>query len=249
MTRRTAIIADANTHVGPPLAKLLGERDHDLVLGEPSSTLVEELRASQPGTRFEAVHGVENLADPESIGRLVDSAHSRFGRFDCACIRTGRILRGSFLESTPEDLELEVEANLTAVYMALKGLLPPLIEHGGGQIMIITSATGAHPQNGSSLYSATRAAANMLVKNVALEVAPHGISLNALGTNFLEYPGFLNASGATEPATRKAIESRIPLRRLGQPEEVAHFCASLLDGKSTFQTGQFFSFAGGWGQG
>jgi 3-oxoacyl-[acyl-carrier protein] reductase len=125
-------------------------------------------------------------------------------------------------------------------------LLPPMLEAGRGQIVIVTSATGAKPSPKLPLYSATRAAANMLVKNVALAVAGSGVTINAIGTNFLDYPWFRAASGADDPEARKRIEKSVPLGRLGKPEEVAHFCATLLDGRSCFQTGQFFSLSGGW---
>ena len=86
----------------------------------------------------------------------------------------------------------------------------------------------------------------MLVKNVALDVADKGIIVNAAGTNFLDYPGFVEASGAADPKIRKRIESSIPVGRLGRPDEAAHFCAGLLDGQNMFQTAQFFSLSGGW---
>ena len=121
-----------------------------------------------------------------------------------------------------------------------------MLEAGHGQIVIVTSATGVKPSPLVPLYSATRAAANMLVKNVALEVAGRGVTVNAVGTNYLDYPWFREATGASDPHVRKAIEENIPLRRLGKPEEIAHFCAALLDGRCAFQTGQFFSLSGGW---
>ena len=111
----------------------------------------------------------------------------------------------------------------------------------------MTSASGASPTPGAALYSATRAAANMLVRNAALRVAKQGVTVNAIGTNHLDYPGYRAATGADDPVIRAKIESRVPIRRLGRPEEVAHFCAALLDGVNRFQTGQFFSLSGGWG--
>jgi 3-oxoacyl-[acyl-carrier protein] reductase len=62
----------------------------------------------------------------------------------------------------------------------------------------------------------------------------------------MDYPSFLEDTGAIDPEVRKQIESKIPLRRLCKPEEAAHFVATLIDGVGTFQTGQFFSIDGGW---
>ena len=86
----------------------------------------------------------------------------------------------------------------------------------------------------------------MLIKNVALEVARHGVQINAVGTNFMDFPEFLRASGGNDPAVRTKIEAAVPMKRLGTVEECAAFCMAFLDGTSQFTTGQFVGYAGGW---
>jgi 3-oxoacyl-[acyl-carrier protein] reductase len=121
-----------------------------------------------------------------------------------------------------------------------------MVEAGVGQVLVITSASAARPTPGAPLYSAARAGATMLVKNVALEMARHHVQVNAVGTNFMDFPEFLKASGATDPEVRKKIEAQVPLGRLGTLDEFASFCMPYLDGTSRFATGQFVAFAGGW---
>ena len=86
----------------------------------------------------------------------------------------------------------------------------------------------------------------MLVKNVAMEMARHGIQVNAVGTNFMDFPEFLAASGASDPEIRTKIEAQVPLGRLGTMAEFASFCMPFVDGSSRFTTGQFVAYAGGW---
>jgi 3-oxoacyl-[acyl-carrier protein] reductase len=86
----------------------------------------------------------------------------------------------------------------------------------------------------------------MLVRNVAMEMARHRIQVNAVGTNFMDFPEFLKASGATDPEIRAKIESQVPLGRLGTMNEFASFCMPFVDGTSRFTTGQFVAYAGGW---
>ena len=122
-----------------------------------------------------------------------------------------------------------------------------MVAQSSGQVVVFTSATGARPEPMVSLYAATRAGANALVRAVGLEHAPDGVTVNAIGTNYMDFPGFLRATGAdTDPDRRAAIEAQVPMRRLGTLDELAEFTAVLLDGRSRFQTGQFFSFSGGW---
>lgn len=244
MARRVALITDTNLHLGPDLARVLASREHDLVLGDPLPGLVDEVRAL--GADVVALDGMMDLGDGSAIARLIAAGLDRFGHLDAACVRTGTIIGGRLMDATLEQLQTLQRANQEAVFHALQALMAVMVPAGAGQIVIVTSATGRRPSPASALYSATRAGANMMVKAAALDVADKGVCINALGTNFLDYPGFIKANGADDPEVRSQVEKRTPMRRLGRTDEVAHFAASLLDGGNQFQTGQFFSLSGGW---
>lgn len=242
--RRVAVLGNGSFYVGPELARALAARGHDLVLGDPTDELVAELEAT--GAAVEAVAGVSNLAKPGAADRLVQAALDRFGRIDSAAAFTGVIVTGRFVNSTLEDLQSVVHTCLEAPYLFLKAVVDPMVAQGDGQILLITSAAGARPTPGAPLYSAARAGATMLARNVAQEVARHGVQVNAVGTNFMDFPEFLAASGATDPAVRAKIEAQVPLGRLGTMDEFAAFCLPFVDGSSRFTTGQFVAYAGGW---
>ena len=243
-TRRVALIADAGSYVGPDLARLLAARGHDLVLGDPAAGLVDELTAL--GADVEAVDGVRDLAEPDAASRLVAAATSRFERLDAAVAASGQIVIGRFVKSSLDDLRTVLRGCVEAPYLFLQAVLPPMIEAGDGQVLVITSASAARPTPGAPLYSAARAGATMLAKNVAGEVARHGVQVNAVGTNFMDFPGFITANRAEDPEVRAKLESQVPLGRLGTMEEFASFCMPFLDGTSRFTTGQFVAYAGGW---
>ncbi len=243
-TRRVAIVGDGAFYVGPALARSLAARGHDLVIGDADAELVSEL--TKAGATVEAVPGVRNLTKPESAPRLVEAALERFGRVDSAVAFSGQIVTGRFVNSTLDDLRTVVGGCLEAPYHFLKAAVAPMIERGDGQILVITSAAAARPTPGAPLYSAARAGATMLTKNVASEVARHGVQVNAVGTNFMDFPEFLAASGATNPEVRAKLEAQVPLGRLGTMEEFASFCMPFIDGTSRFTTGQFVAYAGGW---
>ena len=174
------------------------------------------------------------------------AARTRFGRIDSAAAFSGRVVTGKFLDSTLEDLHSVVQGCLEAPYHFLKAVVPVMVEQGDGQVLVMTSATAARPSRGASLYSSARAGATMMVKNVAAEVARNGVQVNAVGTNFMDFPEFLRASGANDPEIRARIEAAVPLGRLGTVEEFASFCMPFIDGTSKFTTGQFIAYAGGW---
>ena len=242
--RRVALIADAGFYVGPALSRLMAERGHDLVLGDPAPELVEELTAG--GTLVEVVEGARDLSEPDAAERLVAAGLGRFGRIDSATAFSGMIVVGRFLESSVEDLHTVVKGCMEAPYRFLRAVVPVMVERGEGQVLVITSASAAKPTPGAPLYSSARAGATMLVRNVAGEVARTGVQVNAVGTNFMDFPEFLRANRITDDESRARVEAMVPMRRLGTMEEFAAFCGPYIDGTSRFTTGQFTAYAGGW---
>ena len=242
--RRVALVANANFFVGPDLARGLARGGHDLVVGDPADGLVEELEGT--GATVEVVRGVGDLADPSAAAALVAAALGRFGRLDAATAFSGRVVTGRFTSSTLDDLRAVTSGCLEAPYHFLRAVIDPMVEQRAGQVLLLTSAAGGRVTPGAPLYSAVRAGANHLVRNVAAEVARHGVQVNAVGTNFMDFPEFLRASGATDPAVREKIEGQVPMGRLGTVEECAALCLGFLDGTCGFVTGQFVAHDGGW---
>lgn len=242
--RRVTVINDGRFYAGPPLARFLAAKGDDMVIGDAPETLIQELHSL--GIDAVSVKGVNSRGNTHGFQDLVSAAMETFGRIDSASMFSGQIITGSLLKSTREDLDALYEGCLVAPYEFLKAVLPVMKDQQSGQVLIITSASGARPTPGAPLYSSLRAAASMLARNAAGEMAKHGVQVNAVGTNFMDFPEFLRASGATDPEVRRKIESQVPLQRLGTLEEFASFCMPYLDGTSTFATGQFVSFSGGW---
>ncbi len=227
-----AIINDARAYVGPAMATRLASAGFDLVLGRADDDLAAATGALVVGSD-----------DPDEV---VAAALERHGRIDSAVGFTGRIVVGRFLKSTVDDLRAAMTGCLEAPYRFLRAVVPPMVEQGSGQVLLLTSAAGARPTPGAPLYSAARAGANMLVRNVAEEVAAKGVQVNAVGTNFMDFPGFLAANKAEDPEGRARVEAQVPMKRLGSLDELAHLCMAFVDGGSRFTTGQFVGFAGGW---
>lgn len=255
--RPVALITMATGYVGPALARTMADRGFDLVLhgvdGEglmvgveaPFSDQVPDLESR--GAKVLTVSDVD-LTTRDGNQALVSKGLEHFGRLDSACLVTGTIVTGKFLDMTEAQWSLIKATNLDMVFHGLQAVLPPMVEAESGQCVVFTSSTGGRPDPMVSIYGGTRAGANGIVRAVGLEQARKGIQVNAIGTNYMDFPGFLKASRAdNDPERRAAIESQVPLRRLGTMEELSGVTANLLDGSNRFQTGQFFDFSGGWG--
>ena len=245
--KRVAILFDSWNHMMPALAREMVRRNHDLVLGDArDKELVKELK--EMGAMVEVVDDTEDQTRPETFQKLVDRAQEAFGGFNSACIRTGTHVNASVLTGEEKDLDTVYAGNLKSVFFALRAVVPPLVRQKSGQVIINTSAAAIRPQPPQALYCATRAAANALVRATGIEVAPHGVTINATGTAGMEYPSYLQMVGADkDPEKRKQAMAEFPMQRFIQPEDAASFVATLIDGTATGQTGQFFPIDAGWG--
>jgi 3-oxoacyl-[acyl-carrier protein] reductase len=245
--KRVAIINDALMQIGPPLARSFAKKGYNLVIAQPVEGLVKECEGH--GAKVIVVPGIEQHGPnderrPDSTQKLVDAAMKEFGGFDSAYIRTAEHGPGDIFDINAENMQKMYEGNFLAVVYALQSVLPPLMDKGAGQVLILTSASSTQPLSDFIGYSAMRAAANTLIQGAAMTAAPRGVCVNAFGTNFLNYPDAVESYGGPEKLA--AVASNIPLGRFGEPEEMAHLAMALLDGHNMFTTGQSFMVAGGY---
>ena len=251
--RRVALITDTAQHIGPYVAKKLAERGHDLVISDPN-VVIEGAETSAPnlvaelkemGGRVEVVD-IDDVNKEGRVQKLVDHAMKVFGGFDSAFIRPGVHIVGPWDKATAKDLMDSAEGNLLSTQYALQAIVPPLVAQGSGQVLIEVSATGAKDFPNVAVYGATRAAAKYLINQVALDVAKHGVTVNGMGSMFCDYPGYRNSLNVNTPEALAEACKDIPMGRLGQPEEMAHLAAALLDGGCNYYTAQFLNMSGGW---
>jgi 3-oxoacyl-[acyl-carrier protein] reductase len=245
--KRVAIVNDALMQIGPPLVRSFAKMGYNLVIAQPAKGLVKECEGH--GAKVIVVPGIEqhgpnDESRPGSTQKLVDAAMKEFGGFDSAYIRTAQHMPGDIFKINAKDMQQLYECNFLAVVYSLQSLLPPLMDKGAGQIVILTSASSEQALSDFIGYSAMRAAANTLIQGAAMTAAPKGVCVNAFGTNFLNYPDAVEGYGG--PEKMAAVTSNIPLGRFGEPEEMAHLAMALLDGHNMFTTGQSFMVAGGY---
>jgi len=247
--KRVIIINDALLQIGPPLARTFAKKGYNLVIAQPAKGLVKECEGH--GAKVIVVPGIEQHGPnderrPDSTQKLVDAAMKEFGGFDSAYIRTAQHMPGDIFKINAENMQLLYEGNFLAVVYSLQALLPPLMEKGAGQVLILTSASSEQALSDFAGYSAMRAGANTLIQCAAMTAAPKGVCVNAFGTNFLNYPDAVESYGGKDKMA--AVASNIPLGRFGEPEEMAHFATALLDGYNMFTTGKSFMVAGGYNE-
>jgi len=249
--KRVAIVTDTQLNMGPYVAQEFAKRGYGLVIADVKKGLEKELK-DLGAHKVVVVPGIEQEAPndegrPGVLQKVVDAAMAEFGGYDSVFIRTAWHGGKNILEETPENMQLSYNQNVMAVLYGLQAVLPPLVEGGGGQVVVQTSATGEKPHPGLVSYSVMRAAANMMCRCAALTVAEKNVTVNVVGTNFMNYPGFKHTLGADkDPKIMAALLEEIPTGRLGETREAAHFAMALLDGHNMYTTGNFYPVTGGF---
>jgi len=245
--RRVAILNDTLLQIGAPLAIELAKAGHDLVIGQPEKGLVKKLE--ELGSKVVVIEGIEqegpnDETHPEHAQKFIDAANMNFGGFDSAYFRTALHGGADILNVTKEQLQKSFDSNFVAVVTILQSVLPPLMEAGQGQVMILTSASAVRGPYDFIPYVSLRAGANNLIKSAAMTAAEKGVCVNAFGTNYLNYPDAIESYGGKDKMAH--VESKLPIGRMGEPEEAAHLAVAFLDGKNMFTTGQAIMIDGGY---
>lgn len=146
-------------------------------------------------------------------------------------------------DTTPEDLDRVVAINLRSNILCAQAALPAMKQAGKGRIVSISSRAALGKELRTA-YSATKAGVIGMTRTWALELAPLGITVNAIGPGPIETELFRSANPHNSPRTRAIIEG-VPVRRLGQPEDIAHAAAFFLSDEASFVTGQVLYVCGG----
>lgn len=176
-------------------------------------------------------------ADAAAIQAAVDTTLHHYGRLDVAVVNAGVLRPGTIEEYTLADLDTTLAVNVRGVFLAIQAAVKPMKE--GGRIITIGSNTAVRTGHaGSSVYAMSKAAVASMVQNLALDLAPRGITINNI------QPGPV-ATDMTASIVEQ-ITSLVPLQRIGKPEEIASLAAWLAGESSGYMTGSSLTIDGGF---
>jgi 3-oxoacyl-[acyl-carrier protein] reductase len=184
-----------------------------------------------------------DLADAKAVFELVQQLDRDWGRLDILIHNAGYFPLTPFAEITPAILERTLAVNLSALFWLTQAALPMFQRQGNGCVLVTSSVTGprvAYP--GLSHYAASKAGVNGFVRNAALELASHQVRVNGVEPGMIATPAMDNLG---DGQVNDEIASRVPLGRLGKPEDIAGAMLFLASDLANYITGQTIVVDGG----
>jgi 2-deoxy-D-gluconate 3-dehydrogenase len=249
---RTAIVTGGAVGIGFGIVRRFVESGANVLLVDLDEKAAREALARLPGGPGSAevmrADVSEEGADEAMVARCVE----RFGGVDVLVNNAGIYPMVPVLQMTPEQLDQVYRVNVRGLVFASKAAAARMIEQGrGGSIIHISSIAAFHPSSvGLAAYGTTKAGVNQFTKNLALELAPHRIRVNAIAPGGIRTEGGVRMLQGLMPpeqvtAFLEGSAKKTPLGRLGEPEDVAHAAVFLASSASDYMTGSTLLVDGG----
>jgi NAD(P)-dependent dehydrogenase (short-subunit alcohol dehydrogenase family) len=240
---RVGLVTGASRGIGAATARALNAAGARVVLAARNERALQTLADEINGRGGRAIAVVTDVRYPESLCRMVEQTLEAFGRLDFAINNAAGGGHGPtpLADVAIADFDSAIEVSLRGVFLAMKYEIPAMLLGGGGAIVNMSSTAAQRPVGGLAGYVAAKSALIGLTRTAALDYAAHGIRVNALA------PGPVlteNLERAGSAAQRRAAAS-LPMRHLGQPEQIAAAAVWLCGPAADFVTGATLAVDGG----
>lgn len=238
---KVAIITGAGRGIGRATAIKFAKEGAKVVVCDLHPQWIEETVQLCKETRGEAFGFVADVRDMPALQRMVETTVARWGRVDCLVNNAGIVMDAQLKNMTEEQFDQVIEINLKGVYNCTKAVVDTMLRQQSGVILNASSIVGLYGNFGQTNYAAAKFGVIGMVKTWARELGRKGIRANAV------CPGFIETSIIRTIPERvlRALEEKVPLGRLGRPEEIANTFAFLASDEASYINGAVIEVSGG----
>jgi glucose 1-dehydrogenase len=245
LQNKVAIVTGAATGIGQGIAARFAAEGAAVVVdyvGKPGAADQTLNLVKQAGGRAIAVEA--DISNPAQVQALIDTTVKTFGKLDIFVNNAGIEFKHPFTEFPVEQFQKIIAVNLIGPFLCCQAAAKQMIKQGGGGRLInISSVHEDLPMPTNAPYCATKGALRMLTRTIAVELAPHQITVNNIGPGAIFTP--IDADVEANPELEKALMAEIPLGRWGKPQDVAAMAAFLASDDGAYCTGSTFFVDGG----
>ena len=241
---RVALVTGGSRGIGRAIALALAASGASVVVNyrgneAAASEVVEQITS----TNGNALAIQSDVSDPANHEALIKATTDAFGRLDILINNAGIARDNLLLRMKTDELDDVLNTNLRGVMLLTKAALRPMMKNKWGRIINMSSIIGLTGNAGQSNYAATKAGVLGFTKAIALEMASRNITANAICPGFIDTD--MTAHAMSDDLRAKAME-RIPLGRLGTPDDIANTVIFLASDAASYITGQTIAVDGGW---
>jgi NAD(P)-dependent dehydrogenase (short-subunit alcohol dehydrogenase family) len=244
LTGKVALVTGASKGLGSAIAVGLAQAGARLALCARSREGLAGTRAAVEAAGGEARTFEMDVLSRASVRDAVGAAVAELGRIDILVNNAGVNVRKPALELAEEEWDRVVDTNLKGYFLVAQAVGAHMVARRSGKVINVSSIFGAVGMNNQLAYAASKGGVGQLTKVMAIEWAPHGVTVNAVGPTYFETP--LVAALRNDPERFQFINERTPMGRWGQPEELVGTIVYLAAPASDFVTGQTVYVDGGW---
>jgi len=244
LNNEVAIITGAQSGIGRETALALARYGADIVVNyiECEQEALDVVRLVERLGRGAAAFRAD-VSDANAVQQMVDFATSRFGRIDILVNNAAISTQADLVQETEANWEKVIRTNLKGPFLCCQKIAPAMIKAKNGRIVNISSICSFQAWRNALAYSVSKAGLNMLTKTLARELACHNITVNAIAPGPVD-TAMLKRDLKTQE--REAIRQKIPLGRLGKPEDIAELVAFLASPAASWITGEIITIDGGY---
>ncbi|ADU38037.1 acetoacetyl-CoA reductase [Variovorax boronicumulans] len=241
MSKKVAYVTGGMGGIGTAICQRLHRDGFTVVAGCGPTRDHAKWLAEQKAEGFEFHASVGNVGDWQSTVEAFSAAKAAHGPIDVLVNNAGITRDRMFLKMTPEDWSAVIETNLNSMFNVTKQVVGDMVEKGWGRIINISSVNGAKGQAGQTNYSAAKAGMHGFTMALAQELANKGVTVNTVS------PGYIGTDmvKAIRQEVLDKIVATIPVKRLGEPSEIASIISWLATDEGGYSTGADFSVNGG----
>ncbi|HEX9173562.1 MAG TPA: SDR family oxidoreductase [Telluria sp.] len=243
---KVAVITGSSRGIGRAIAIRMAEQGAKVVISSRKAEACEEVASALNAAHGEgtAIAVAANISSKADLQRLVDSANKAFGKIDVlVCNAASNPYFGPMAGIQDDQFRKILENNVIANHWLIQMVVPQMLERRDGAIIIVSSIGGLRGSSGIGAYNVSKAADMQLARNLAVEYGPHNVRVNCIA------PGLIKTDFARalweDPERLAHSTANAPLRRIGEPDEIAGTAVFLASQAGSFITGQSIVVDGG----
>lgn len=239
---RVAVVTGASRGIGREVALTLAKYGADVIVNyNGSEEKAKEVVAEIETLGRKAIAIKASVSSMDEVSQMIDETVEKFGKIDILVNNAGITKDNLVLKMTEDDFDAVIDTNLKGTFLCMKQVYRLMMKQRYGRIINMSSVIGVSGNAGQVNYAASKAGVIGMTKSLARELGTRGVTVNAIAPGFIE----TEMTDVLSDKVKQEIEGQIPLKRMGQVQDVAEAVAFLASDKAAYITGQVLHVDGG----